>query len=243
MIILTTAVGYKDYELSIFWDSLMGTGYSGKVAVVSNDCKVLEDRGVIMIPEPESDYPISVSRYFAYRDFLKDVDEPVIITDIKDVVFQKNPEEYMPIDGVNVFEEAEGKTIGDCYYNSLWMKNIGVEEWNEEPILCSGITSGILSDYLDKMCSKMTATDYPVGNDQGIHNDVIYSGFPSNIHRNEHSEVYTVGHIPLESVNVNEEGFITNKNGDIPCMVHMYDRHVNLTVAVIKRLDLKVVTQ
>ena len=82
--------------------------------------------------------------------------------------------------------------------------------------------------------------EYPIGADQAIHNDLIYSGFPVIIHENENSEVYTVGHLPLESVYVDNDGFIYNKRGEIPCMVHMYDRHVNLTVAIIKRLNLKV---
>ena len=243
MIILTTAVGYSPGGLAIFWDSLMETGYSGKVVVVSNDCEVLRKRGATIIPVPYKQYPISLTRHFAYKDYLKDIDEPVVLTDVRDVVFQKNPEEYMPTEGVNVFLEDASKTIGTCRFNRTWLRSMGINKWDNKNILCAGIISGRLADFTQKMCEHVKEIYYPPGGDQGVFNDLIYSGYPTIMHDNEDAEAYTVGHIPLESVKVNEDGFIVNKKGEVPCMVHMYDRHVNLTVSIIKRLNLKVVME
>lgn len=237
MIILTTSIGYGPGELSIFWDSLIETGFKGDVVIVSNDCNFLSNAETI--PDPDNGYPVNSRRFLAYSEFLKGVDEPVVITDIRDVIFQKNPEQFMPTDGLNVFEEAEGKRIIDCGYNFMWMDELGVNKWNLKPIICSGVTSGSnIYDYCREMWDRLIGAPTIAGIDQAVHNDLIYSGLPAAIHKNEDAEVYTVGHLPLESVEV-RDGFILNKSGETPCMVHMYDRHVNLTVAAIQRLQLK----
>ena len=247
MIILTTAIGLSAGDLSIFWDSLMETGYKGKV-VVFGEAKCLEDRGAIMIPYFDNGYGLNFKRWKAYSDFLKDVNEPVVITDIRDVVFQKNPEEFMPLEGTNVFTEDGKKIIGTCFFNSCWLENIGITKWHKERIICAGVSSGHLKEYSQAMWNSILelkplqkqAED--LGGDQAIHNNLIYSGFPAVIH-NQNSEVYTVGHLPKESVKINEDGFIINEKGEVPCMVHMYDRHVNLTASVIQRLNLRVELQ
>ena len=244
MIILTTAVGYGPGELSIFWDSLMGTGYKGKVVVIG-DAPCLESRGAKIIPlDIPSLKHINFLRWEAYAEYLKSVDEPVVITDVRDVVFQKNPEEFMPTEGVNVFEEDAIKTIGECWFNNHWMEKIGVNKFKDKNIICAGVTSGRLSEYAQAMWDSILEFNIDMnilencGGDQAVHNNLIYSGFPAKIHKNEKAEVYTVGHTP--SVETDKNDFIINKEGYIPCMVHLYDRHVNLIVSAIKRLKLRV---
>ena len=242
MLILTTAIGYSKGELSIFYDSLVGTGFDGDLVVVG-DAPCLKDRGAIMIKDHDSRHTVNFRRWKAYSEFLKGVKEPVVLTDVRDVVFQKNPAEYMPKEGVNVFEEVEYKTIGNCIFNHQWMSDLGITKWDDKTILCSGVSSGVLDEYSLAMWKSIEFLR-PVdnkpkhqGGDQAIHNNLIYSGFPAIIHKNEDAEVYTVGHLPLESVKV-EDDFIVNKKGERPCMVHMYDRHVNLTASVMYRLGL-----
>lgn len=243
MIILTTAIGYGPGDLSIFWDSLIETGYKGKVVVVG-DAKCLKDRGAIIIPDPGGQYSINFRRWKAYSEFLKDVDEPVVITDIRDVMFQKNPEDYMPTKGVNVFEEGNIH-IKNCRFNSRWMNGLNINKWNDKKVICAGITSGYLKEYAQKMWDDILRLNVPdniptdIGGDQAIHNNLIYSGFDATIHKNSDSEVYTVGRLP-EGLSIDDNDYIRNKSGNVPCMIHMYDRHVNLTVSIIKRLKLRV---
>ena len=238
VIILTTSIGYCPNELAIFRESLIASGFVGSVVVLSDDSNCLTELSAEVILDKDNGIPINSRRYLAYRDFLKGVTESVVITDIRDVTFQKNPSEYMPIDGVNVFEEANRKKIMECGFNSSWMNALGVDNWDNKPIICAGTTSGTnLYDYCTEMWDRLVNAPKYVGIDQAVHNDLIYSGFTANIHKNEDNEVYTVGHFPLESVKI-ENGFIVNKNNKKPCMVHMYDRHVNLTASVMYRLGL-----
>jgi hypothetical protein len=238
MIVMATAFNYAIDAVEAFWKSLISTGYQGKIIIVADDCeasKWLKEQGAMIFAAPPAGHPIHSNRYFAYRNILKDIDEPVVIADIRDVIFQKNPEYYMPTEGVNVFQEYEGMTIGKCPYNSRWMNELNINQWDNRTIICAGITSGRLSEYLDKLCNMLEKAPFMAGIDQAVHNHLIYSGKVSaNIYSNEEGQVYTVGHLPKESVYVDDN--IRNKTGEIPCMVHQYDRHVNLSVAVKKRI-------
>jgi len=238
MIILTTAFNYDPSKVKAFWNSLQDSGFSGTVAVMANDCgaaRWLEERGAEILPDPKVKYPINSRRFMAYKERLRGVEEPCIISDIRDVVFQKNPEEHMPLQGVNVFQEYEGMTIGDCPYNSKWMRQIFGEpcRWADKQIICAGVTSGILSEYCTRLWEAIIACPNYVGLDQAAHNHLVYGGgVPSWIHANEEGPVYTVGYLPRESVEVGDDGLVRNKAGEIPAIVHQYDRHENLKAGI-----------
>jgi len=233
MIILTTAHGYGESKVRAFYNSLEDSGFSGKLVVMANDCsgaKWLEDRGAELLPDPKTHFPLNSRRFMAYKEYLRGVEEPTLIADIRDVVFQKNPEIHMPLSGVNVFQEYEEMNIKSCPYNSSWMKAIfGEAKWGDRPIICAGVTSGHLMEYCVVLWESLFALKPVVGLDQAVHNHLVYSKrIPATIHANEDGPVYTVGYLPRESVNLGDDGLVRNKAGEIPCIVHQYDRHQNL---------------
>ena len=233
MIILTTALFYDAKVVKPFLNSLLATGYSGGIVAVSNNCgatSYLKSQGVEILEDIDNKYPINSRRFLTYRDYLQPISEPVIICDIRDIIFQTNPEKNMPVDGVNVFCEYEEMTIGKCPYNSKWMKVIfGSVEWRFLSIICAGVTSGRLTEYCDAVWKFLAHLPPTVGLDQAVHNHLVYSGLvKANIYPNELGEVYTVGYMPRETVPISEDGLIHNKAGEIPCIVHQYDRHKNL---------------
>lgn len=232
MIILTTALHYDKQDVLAFHQSLLASGFVGSLVVLSNNCKAasfLSGEGAHIIRDKETGYPINTRRFLAYRDFLRGVTEPVLITDIRDVIFQQNPEKHMPSSGVNAFQEWEGMTIGKCPYNSKWMQQVfGTVKWADLPIICAGVTSGLLSDYCSEMWEMLSTLPPIIGLDQAVHNHLFYScKVPAKVWANEEAPVYTVGYIPRETVSING-GVISNRANAIPCMVHQYDRHQNL---------------
>ena len=233
MIILTTALFYKAAQVKPFLNSLRASGYSGRIAVLTNKCQAreyLRANGAEILEDIENGYPINSRRFLVYREFLRPIEEPIIICDIRDIIFQKNPEQFMPTEGVNVFREFEGKTIGECPYNSKWMIDIfGTIKWGHKEIICAGATSGRLTDYCDAVWKMLDNLPPIVGLDQAVHNHLIYSEkVKADMFANEAGEVYTVGYMPRESIPIAEDGFIHNKAGEVPCIIHQYDRHNNL---------------
>lgn len=231
MIILTTVIGYDIPIVLPFWKSLKASGFTGKLVIFADNCPAanfLKSNGADILVDNNLPWPINTRRFFIYKEFLRDVREPVIITDSRDVIFQSNPEENMPKEDVNVFCEYEKMSIGTCPYNSKWMKDVfGLPKWFEKSIICAGVTSGILTEYCIAMWEALLIAPPVVGLDQAIHNHLIYSNrIKVTIWENEISPVYTVGYFPRETISI-KDGFIYNQKG-LPCMVHQYDRHQNL---------------
>lgn len=102
---------------------------------------------------------IMVDRFFYIYNFLKMLDESferVIITDVRDVVFQNNPTDWMNeyflphynlivgSENLNYADEPWGrnnliKSFGEYFYDSL----------KEQQIICAGVLAGTLEDIKD----------------------------------------------------------------------------------------------
>lgn len=231
MIILTCALNYDESGVRPFMQSLQATGYSGQVACICNDSPArgyLKNLGVHILEDNNNGFHVNSRRFFIWKEFLRGVNEPVIISDIRDVIFQSNPEYNMPIKDINVFSEDLSMTIGSCPYNSKWMRDIFSKPmYSNHPIICAGITSGYLTEYCHTVWDMLKDLPPIVGLDQAIHNHIVYSNrLPCHIHTND-IPVFTVGYIrPLGNVDI-KDGIVVSPEGT-PCMVHQYDRHPNL---------------
>lgn len=232
MIILTTALHYSESHVRPFVRSLKDSGFKGKIVALVDNCdaaRYLKENGAECIRDVDNGYPINTRRFYYYKQFLRGVVESTLICDIRDIIFQTNPEEEMPTEGINVFCEHEAMRIGTCPYNSEWMKFIfGRCKWEEMPIICAGATSGHLVDYCLEMWDALVRLPKKIGLDQAVHNDLVYSGkVKATVWPNETAPVYTVGYIPRETVPISTLGEIRNQAG-VPCIIHQYDRHHNL---------------
>lgn len=136
------------------------------------------------------DFKISWARFALIRDWLRDCKTctgPVLISDARDVFFQRDPFGGEPIQGLRVYEEAP------LQRTTHWLVDWPVSACKnlklDEPMLCSGTTIGTrdaMMLYLDRMIREMEEwAQNPkcrfntVGDDQSIHNYLFYTGqFP-----------------------------------------------------------------
>jgi hypothetical protein len=182
---------------------IMGVDASKKADLNEHDIEVMT------CADPYPDLKVRWGRFALLRDYLflcKECTGPVLVADVRDTVFQRDPfgPEAPPVTGLQVFEEH--RTIRTTH----WIVKFPIEKCKDisfnQPMLCSGTTIGTriamlryLSDMVNEMkiwmqdpkccCNKMS------GDDQAIHNYLYYSGkLPyANAIKNRMGLVNTVG--------------------------------------------------
>lgn len=176
-------------------------------------------------------------RYPIYKSILDnhfyDV-EQILITDARDVVFQDDP--FKGSKGCSLEFFLEPSLFRNCRANWPWIGGLygreGMEMVQDHYIVCSGTTIGTrkgLVDYLDimiKEIERISATGrkvYP-GEDQPIHNYLIYSGQFKDyvLHHNGEGPVSTLNH--QSNFTFNRTGEMLNKDGSPIPVVHQWDR-------------------
>lgn len=185
-------------------------------------------------------------RYGHYREIVAsagaDVDQ-VLLTDVRDVFFQRDPFES-PIAGLEVYLEDPSVTIAGESRNSRWIRDLygrgELDAFGSQVVSCSGTVAGrrdaILS-YLGAMVEEIMRHRGPLGShDQGVHNHLLRRGLlPSTrIVENGHGRVLTMGGM-AEFVR-DAEGCVLNTDGTIPAVLHQYDRHSDLATKLIAGL-------
>lgn len=269
--ILGLATGYSPRQLLPFVRSLSRSGYRGDLwmFISKGDKRLarwLERCGVKVLeitdtpPYHDAFAEISarfpkeipgttpnVRRFFLYQLFLKTLGRDydwLLLTDTRDVVFQKDPFDFARPDADLFFvQEDSRRKLGECHGNSTGMRNTFgekvFEELKHKPISCSGTTWGNakgITAYVDKMVSIiLTKTPEELGIwDQSIHNYILYKDPVPRMHvfDNENGPALTLHWKPIETVLIQPDGTIKNDAGDVPGVLHQYDRHFPLTVLV-----------
>ena len=210
-------------ELILFWDNLSNKTIS----------LLKENKNIRLIKYNENNFePLSIVQYrfILYSEFLKKnrkkYDE-IFIADIRDIVFQKNPFEFSGKGKLNFFLE-ENKIV-NCKTNKNLIKPFFEEKDNKEKILdnyisCAGTTIGKterIIEYLNKM-----GRDIKRGNDQGLHNYLIYSGKIKNykLFKNLEGPVLTLVSQDISKLKENKHGELINHDGSRINIIHQYDR-------------------
>ena len=179
--------------------------------------------------------------YCYYYDFLlanQDNHTLIMITDVRDVIFQADPFSEIRRESVLNFY-AEENPIADSFYTAYWIKYAfgkrALEALKDKASVCSGTTIGSsarIMDYLEKMIvaqAKITGGLTGLGGfDQGVHNYLVHNNyFPgSNLVKNTEGEVATLGDATFKALNSNAE--LTDQNGRVIPVVHQYDRFSKL---------------
>jgi len=244
------ARGYNADQIRPFLKSLRQSGYEGKILLFANGEAALEaknwDVDLRLCPKPKM--KVHSARFVCLEEALKNIScEGIFLADTRDVIFQKNPAEHLPSKGLHAYEEDQSMSIGTCPYNSLWVKlaygeNV-LEELKTYFISCVGTTCGdynAMLFYLKKLVQEIKQiqpkTTHP--QDQGIHNYLIRKNLAEiaiashlKIWHNEEGEIYTVGYIQRGTVKI-ENDMIVNQSGEIPTVIHQWDRHKNLVKLV-----------
>lgn len=174
-------------------------------------------------------------RYRHYYDVLTqlapDTDQ-VLISDLRDVVFQADPFEQ-PLEALEVFLEEEGPTLAEEPFNGRWVRNLygpgRLEQIGAQVPSCSGTVLGpreAMLDYLSRMAGAISWRRRPLGShDQGVHNNLLRTGAlpAARVVPNGTGRVVTLGGV--KQVRQDADGRVWNADGTLPAVVHQYDRH------------------
>jgi hypothetical protein len=257
-LVLGFAVGYAPAQVCPCIESLFGPGrFAGEVVlfVKPGDRALksyLRSWGVRCIDFHPEAYPVPhifLARWFAYRDFFgaSGAEAPrayrnILITDIRDVTFQK-PLFARSASELEVHYEAPSPTIGACPINSAWIAACfgpeEVERLAAKRIVCAGTICGRMAGiraYLDAM-TRIAETLPPEavqsGADQGVHNYIVHHRLIGGIvARDNFERVATLHYVDGASLGVDEKGRVVNPDGSISEIAHQWDRHPHLAAAI-----------
>ena len=190
-----------------------------------------------------------VTRYFHYADYLATHDgfSKVLLSDVRDVVFQSDP--FAGWDrGLYVGMESPALTIATEPFDREWMLDAYGEAMLARighcQVSCSGVTFGdgesirryidqILAETLRLPFSKMKTRIY----DQAFHNKLLHEGELADVHLCQplSSFIATLGCLDPSAFTL-AEGFLLNEDGHPAPIVHQYDRHSVLVKAFEQRM-------
>ena len=170
--------------------------------------------------------------------------ENVILSDVKDVVFQDNPFNYLS--GKDFDFSSEPETVGGCVeHNAVWIRNIYgdavLDEIKDQQILCCGVIGGKRSAVIE-LCNMLLTESKNVHRyiDQASLNVLYGRGcFPnSKVHLTGEPFVATMHH--SKTLTFDRQGYLLGDNGKRVAIVHQYDRCESMSIPFIKNaLSLK----
>ncbi len=239
--VLGYATGYGPAELEPFVRSLRAA-FAGPAALVVDERKdvraFLEAHDVeAMTASPAGawrPHPV-VARFSAYAAILEarpDV-RSVIITDVRDVIFQGDPFRE-PADGLEFFIENEDAVLAGHAFNMKHLRALAGEALTDRikggACICVGVVAGprvSVIQFCRLLLMLCAIPRSPVGGafgaDQAACNLIAHLGLmPSRLQGN-YGRVATIGLTPADRLLI-RDGRILNPDGGWSPVVHQYDR-------------------
>jgi hypothetical protein len=246
-LVLGAAVGMSVAQVRIFIESLRLSGYTGPVVMLvgPTDLKLaaylrtkdVEPRRVWFVRRLHG--PIHAYRFELFARYLRQFGErydDVLISDVRDVVFQAHPFASMMSKDCHFFLEGASKTIGNeptnTHYMQLFLAPAEVEAIAAHRISCCGVLLGgtrAMQAYLERMTARLRAVPMAVrrkiGADTAFHNLIAHvtHEVPAVIVENN-VLVATMGIEPASRYLVGADGRIRTRDGHLPAILHQYDR-------------------
>ena len=182
-------------------------------------------------------YCVRFPLYYTYLARNKDKYANVMITDVRDVIFQRDPFEFDIEEDLALFLEDGRTLIKNCPINSGWLKKgFGepvLRQIGGNPISCSGVTFAkydAMMLYLEQMVDQLLRLRFHGhGIDQGVHNYILYTDRLNGVRvfENGHGPVLTMGRTTDMPVVFDVNGFVVNDDGSVAHVLHQYDRHID----------------
>lgn len=256
--VLGYAVGYGVAEIAPFVRSLRSV-FAGQIVLVVDHKPVLlawlSTHNVEAIIAPGrtrlwTPHPV-VARFAAYAQILQGRPEThrVVVTDVRDVIFQSDPFATAD-DDLQFFIEAEGRSLADHAFNMKHLKAlVGAGLANDlgaRACVCVGVVAGSNAAVLRFCRAVLLLCAIPRSNvggafgaDQAACNLIAHLNLVDGKILPNYGRVATIGLTPPEKLRY-EDGMILNPDGDASPIVHQYDRHPQLTAHVQRRWGLRV---
>jgi hypothetical protein len=255
-LILGLAAGYHYGDVRPFLASLDRAAYAGDLVLfVSETTRGLERmraHGAELRPMARRSgleaVPCNALRYFLYLEYLKTCGrtyERVLISDVRDVVFQLDPFSFPWPDGLCCALEDPAATVGACPFNARWVReHLGGDALAaiaDRPVSCSGTTVAdhrSMLAYLEAMTEHLlppSTGECMAGYDQGVHNHLIHTGeLGDPVLFDNEGPILTLAQTRGEP-ETDVRGQVLNRAGRVPHLVHQYDRKPSLFKMIRKR--------
>lgn len=248
-LILGLAAGYHYGDVRPFLASLDRAAYAGDlvffVSATTRDHERMRAHGAELLPMERApgleDASCNALRYFLYREYLRTCGKTydrILISDVRDVIFQGDPFAFPWPDGVCCALEDPSATVGTCPFNARWVReHLGGDALAaiaDRPVSCSGTTvadHGSMLAYLDRMTGLLlppSTGECMAGYDQGVHNFLVHTGGLDNLTLfDNEGPILTLAQTRGEPA-VDARGDVLNRAGRVPRLVHQYDRKPSL---------------
>ena len=177
------------------------------------------------------------ARFVCYQPYLaacRPAYDHVMLADIRDIFFQRDPFAFAIPDGLSVFMEDARMTLGTCPNNAGWLRAAfgkrALRELGNKPISCSGTvigTTAAMCDYLERMGRVLYAARSRETINQAAHNWIVHRQPPPALHcfDNDTGPVLTMHHLDPARLREDGQGRVLNTAGQIVNTLHQYDRH------------------
>lgn len=259
-LIMGTVKSYSWKKLEPFVRTLKQTGFSGDIVffvceVPKKTKKKLIEEGIKIIEFDNKTHlnmfneqtknsfkkigineggPLNSYRHFLYSEYLKRYGknyENVMLTDLGDIVFQKNPFSFQInnkihffLMGIKIKKTKEKKRISNAHGKNF------VKKIENKQSICAGTVIGIkkeIINYLHLMKKNLTLVE----SDQPTQNYLIYSNKLSNIkiHNNGDIVLTTSSKEIFPKYASIRNNLVYNKRGKIINVLHNYDRILELS--------------
>jgi len=175
--------------------------------------------------------------YYFYLSNLRKNYSKILLTDVRDVIFQLDPFDFKSDEDLCFFLEDIRMKINICEINTQWIRDLFGEEilakLGDNYISCAGTIIGSppkLQNYLKKFMEIIFKIDITKSSPQAVHNYLIYMNLIDDfqLFENENGPVLSMHHKISDTIRLNKKGLIINNNDKVVNVIHQYDRHPEL---------------
>ncbi len=260
-LVIGAAYKYGVYQVRVFVESLRATGYAGDVIMLVGRLQwrlkaYLRRHDVRPFPHWSTRRvhgPIQAHRFERFAKVLQGAAgryDQVIVSDVKDVLFQRHPFAGVTEPGCRFYLEAAPWTFATEPTNRRWAKLfLGEAEFaaiSPCRISCCGVVLGdatSVTDYLARLAGYLQALPRELrlegGADTVFHNKMAHltHEVPGTIVEND-VHVATMGISPPGTYVAGADGVIRTADGRAPAILHQYDRLPDIAARVAAKYGL-----
>jgi hypothetical protein len=260
-LVLGAAVGFRIDQVRVFVESLRASGFTGDAIMLVGPLQwrlkaFLARHGVRTLAHWSTRKlhgPIHAHRFERFAKILRAAAgryDHVLVTDVRDVLFQRHPFAGIDAPGCRFYLEAGPWTIGSEPTNRRWaalfLSPAELDTIAPCRITCCGVVLGAadaMTDYLTRLAGYLHALPLRLrregGADTVFHNKIAHltREVAAEIVEND-AHVATMGLTPPGAYRAGPDGLVRTADGRLPAILHQYDRVPDIKRAVERKFTL-----